>query len=213
MGPLTLVASKAGIRSLQFGVVDRSPLPASPELALPELALPGRVRPAHIRPEADAWQHLQTARGLLEIFFRGEPMALRGLAIDWFGHSPFSREVLGALSRVPWGSRTTYGALAAAVGRPQGARAVGQAMRSNPIPILIPCHRVLPATGGIGGFSGGVDLKQHLLKIEGWKVEGETMAETMAETMGETMGETMRSLQGTPLTPGPDRGSPLAPRH
>lgn len=81
--------------------------------------------------------------------------------------TPFASRVLHVLMRVPAGKVTTYGKLAAFVGNPKGARAVGWAVGHNPIPIVIPCHRVLPASGGIGNYGGGVALKRALLALEG----------------------------------------------
>jgi methylated-DNA-[protein]-cysteine S-methyltransferase len=80
---------------------------------------------------------------------------------------PFNAEVLGELARVPYGTTTTYGALAAKVGRPRAARAVGTVMNRNPIPIVLPCHRVVGANGSLTGYAGGLDRKLRLLQLEG----------------------------------------------
>lgn len=90
------------------------------------------------------------------------------LPLDLARTRPFQREVLLELVKVPYGQVVTYGELAALCGRPRAARAVGGAMRSNPLPIVVPCHRVLPSAGGLGGFGGRPELKQQLLEIEGW---------------------------------------------
>ena len=79
----------------------------------------------------------------------------------------FQKKVWKALQKIPFGRITTYGDLAKKVGAPKGARAVGSAMGKNPLPILVPCHRVLAQGGKIGGFSGGIALKEKLLSIEG----------------------------------------------
>jgi methylated-DNA-[protein]-cysteine S-methyltransferase len=79
----------------------------------------------------------------------------------------FNEEVLHELARVPYGVTTTYGALAAKVGRPNAARAVGTVMNRNPIPIVLPCHRVLGANGSLTGYAGGLDRKLQLLQLEG----------------------------------------------
>ena len=78
-----------------------------------------------------------------------------------------AREVLTATRRVPFGRTTTYGELAARIGKPKAARAVGNALGSNPIPIVIPCHRVLQAGGALGGYAGGLARKERLLTLEG----------------------------------------------
>ena len=75
--------------------------------------------------------------------------------------------MLGALARVGYGELTTYGTLAAEVGRPQAARAVGTVMNRNPIPIVLPCHRIVGANGSLTGYAGGLDVKLRLLQLEG----------------------------------------------
>jgi methylated-DNA-[protein]-cysteine S-methyltransferase len=86
--------------------------------------------------------------------------------IDLSLATPFAQRVLTKLCDVPFGELTTYGALAAAAGRPGGARAVGGAVGANPVPIVVPCHRVV-ASNGLGGFGGGLAMKRALLAIEG----------------------------------------------
>jgi len=87
--------------------------------------------------------------------------------VDLSAAPPFHAKVLRALARVSYGRTVTYGELAARVGRPHGARAVGQAMARNPVPLVIPCHRVVASGGGLGGYGGGLDLKRRLLDLEG----------------------------------------------
>src|SRR5579864_3336315 len=81
--------------------------------------------------------------------------------------APFQEAVLHELARVPYGSTDTYGALAAKVGRPRAARAVGTVMNRNPIPIVLPCHRVVGADGSLTGYAGGLHIKRALLELEG----------------------------------------------
>lgn len=81
--------------------------------------------------------------------------------------SPFLRDVFAALREIPYGATVTYGELAALAGHPAKARAVGQAMHRNPVPIFVPCHRVVPAGGGSGGWSGPTGWKERLLALEG----------------------------------------------
>ncbi|MBP5395068.1 MAG: methylated-DNA--[protein]-cysteine S-methyltransferase [Candidatus Methanomethylophilaceae archaeon] len=78
----------------------------------------------------------------------------------------FSKDVYAAMARIPYGSTVTYGALAEQSGHPKASRAVGSACRKNPLPIIIPCHRVVPAIGGIGNYSGPEGVKAYLLKLE-----------------------------------------------
>ena len=83
--------------------------------------------------------------------------------------SPFQLAVWYACKDIPYGHTCTYAALAEAAGYPGRARAVGQAMAANPLPLLIPCHRVIPASGGIGHYRGGADMTRGLLQLEGAK--------------------------------------------
>ncbi len=95
---------------------------------------------------------------------------LRDVKLDLSGFSPFGAKVARALRRVPPGKVVTYGELARKAGKPGAARAVGSVMAANPLPLLVPCHRVLPTGGGLGGYSakGGVALKARLLHGEGY---------------------------------------------
>src|SRR3954471_19191577 len=81
--------------------------------------------------------------------------------------APFHEAVLHELARVPYGRTETYGSLAAKVGRPNAARAVGTVMNRNPIPIVLPCHRIVGANGSLTGYAGGLDVKRALLELEG----------------------------------------------
>jgi methylated-DNA-[protein]-cysteine S-methyltransferase len=81
--------------------------------------------------------------------------------------APFHEAVLHELARVPYGRTETYGSLAAKVGRPNAARAVGTVMNRNPIPIVLPCHRVVGANGSLTGYAGGLHVKRALLELEG----------------------------------------------
>jgi methylated-DNA-[protein]-cysteine S-methyltransferase len=80
--------------------------------------------------------------------------------------APFHEDVLRELARVPYGHTDTYGHLAALVGRPKAARAVGTVMNRNPIPIVLPCHRIIGANGSLTGYAGGLDTKRRLLELE-----------------------------------------------
>ncbi|HSC35545.1 MAG TPA: methylated-DNA--[protein]-cysteine S-methyltransferase, partial [Thermodesulfobacteriota bacterium] len=86
--------------------------------------------------------------------------------IDVSEGTPFQKSVWKKLLDIPYGETATYGDVAERVGKPGAARAVGNAVGANPIPIVIPCHRVL-ASNGLGGYSGGIDIKKDLLRIEG----------------------------------------------
>ena len=100
---------------------------------------------------------------------RGEPIDLRFVALDEHGIDPFRRAVYAATRAIPSGSTATYGDIARAIGRPDGARDVGAALARNPFPIVVPCHRVVGADGRLTGFSapGGLATKRRMLELEG----------------------------------------------
>jgi methylated-DNA-[protein]-cysteine S-methyltransferase len=122
---------------------------------------------AHHPAPADAvWDEERCApvRAQLEEYFRGErdafdlPLAPAG--------TEFQRRVWDELVRIPFGETVDYGALAVRVGRPGAARAVGRANATNPIPIIVPCHRVIGANGSLTGYAGGMEAKRTLLDLE-----------------------------------------------
>jgi len=150
----------AGIRG-RAGRVERFCLPPQDADALErDLREPG---PARLNQTflADLQRAVQT-------YFQGDTVDFRPFALDLDDVSPFTRRVLDACRSVPYGQTLTYGGLALRAGCPGAARAVGGVMRRNPVPLLVPCHRILPSSGGVGGFSGpgGPRLKQRLLDLE-----------------------------------------------
>jgi len=121
------------------------------------------------RPPADDWiadsAPFRLAIGQLGEYFAGErrrfdlPLAPRG--------SEFQRRVWRALTEIPYGKTVSYGELARRIGKPSAARAVGLANGANPLPIIVPCHRVIGADGSLTGFGGGLPIKRKLLALEG----------------------------------------------
>jgi methylated-DNA-[protein]-cysteine S-methyltransferase len=109
---------------------------------------------------------IDEVRRELDEYFAGRRRHFE-LAPDLRGLSAFNQRVLTELARVDYGHTTTYGALAALTGNPRAARAVGTIMNRNPIPIVLPCHRVVGASGSLTGYAGGLDRKEHLLRLEG----------------------------------------------
>ena len=101
----------------------------------------------------------------LDEYFSGTRVGF-DLPIDWSLVPGFGRRVLRATARIPYGERASYGEVAALAGSPGGARAAGNALGSNPIPIVVPCHRVVRAGGALGGYTGGIDRKLMLLRVE-----------------------------------------------
>lgn len=103
--------------------------------------------------------------GQLREYFEGRRRVFE-LSLDLRG-SRFQKEVWDAVAAIPYGYTTTYGEIARLIGRPDASRAVGAANGQNPIPIVIPCHRVIGADGSLTGYGGGLPLKRHLLALEG----------------------------------------------
>jgi methylated-DNA-[protein]-cysteine S-methyltransferase len=115
---------------------------------------------------------LDKPRRELDEYFTGRRRRF-DLGLDWRLTQGFSRRVLRATGRIPYGSVSTYKRVASAAGSPRGSRAAGNALGSNPIPIIVPCHRVLHSGGGLGGYTGGIERKRLLLGVEGAAMTGE----------------------------------------
>ncbi|MHB1381071.1 MAG: methylated-DNA--[protein]-cysteine S-methyltransferase [Thermoleophilia bacterium] len=113
-------------------------------------------------------------RRLLEAYFRGVAVAfdLEAFPLRLEGISAFTLRVFRTLAATGPGEVISYASLAAAAGHPGAARAVGNAMAANPWPVIVPCHRVVRSDGGLGGFSCGVEWKQRLLELEGYRLAG-----------------------------------------
>ncbi len=110
---------------------------------------------------------LDVARRELEEYFEGRRRSF-DLPLDWqLASHGFYSKVLHELVRVPFGETVTYGQLAASAGNPRASRAAGTACGSNPIPVVVPCHRIVRAGGGIGNYGGGPEMKRFLLELEG----------------------------------------------
>ena len=132
---------------------------ASRDDALREVAEMGAVEPA---AEAEAGETARLVAALAE----GEPADLDGM-IDWDSVSGFRRAVMEEALRIPPGETRSYGWLAEKVGRPRAARAVGRVMATNPLPIVVPCHRVIGSDGSLRGYGAGLPMKEALLRAEG----------------------------------------------
>ena len=111
-------------------------------------------------------RRLDRVRGQLDEYFSGRRREF-DLDTDLSPVPAFQQQVLLALARVPFGEVTTYGGLAAKIGKPRAARAVGGALNRNPVPIVLPCHRVIGSTGSLVGYGGGLERKEALLRLEG----------------------------------------------
>lgn len=110
---------------------------------------------------------LDAPRRELDEFFAGRRQSFE-TPIDWqMTQTGFARRVLRATSRIPFGETASYKQVASRAGSPRGFRAAGNALGANPLPIVVPCHRVLHTGGGLGGYTGGLDRKRALLALEG----------------------------------------------
>lgn len=114
----------------------------------------------------EAPARLDAVRRELDEYFAGRRRDF-DLPVDLSLTAPFGRAVLEACARIPFGATSSYRAVAADAGRPSASRAAGNALGANPVPIIVPCHRVLRTGGGLGGYTGGVATKRHLLTLEG----------------------------------------------
>ncbi|HEY8432233.1 MAG TPA: methylated-DNA--[protein]-cysteine S-methyltransferase [Sandaracinaceae bacterium] len=156
IGPLWLAWTAEGLTMLRFGAEP----PPEGELRR-WMPGPAPVPDAPIPP---------LVRDVLTRYFAGEPVDPASLPVR-LGGTRFQRRVWEALRAVPRGAVRTYAGLAADVGSPRATRAVGMAMATNPIAIVVPCHRVVGTRLALGGYSGGLDRKRLLLELEGVKVE------------------------------------------
>ena len=153
LGPLTVIVTPRGLVRLSYpgeGITAQ----------LDELA--DRVSPRIL----EAPERTDAVRRQLDEYFDGARRTF-DITIDWRLVRGFAGNVLRATARIPFGGVSTYREVAAAAGSPNAYRAAGNALGSNPIPIVVPCHRVLHAGGGLGGYTGGLDRKRFLLRLEG----------------------------------------------
>jgi len=153
LGHLLLAATPAGLLRIAYSQPDTD------DAVLAELA--ARVSPRVLA----APRRLDRARRELEEYLAGRRRDF-GLDLDLRLMTAFAQRVLEATQAIPYGTTRTYRELATDAGSPRGFRAAGNALGSNPLPIVLPCHRVLPSTGGLGGYAGGPERKRALLAIE-----------------------------------------------
>jgi methylated-DNA-[protein]-cysteine S-methyltransferase len=152
-GELLLAATPRGL--VRVGLPEQEP-----DELLEDLA--ARVSPRVLESPAQ----LDEARRELELYFEGR-LTEFDLPLDWRLSHDFRRRVLRAINRIPYGQTRSYMQVAASAGNDRAVRAAGSACGSNPIPIVVPCHRVLRTGGGLGGYGGGLPMKRALLELEG----------------------------------------------
>lgn len=151
-GPLLLASTPRGLVRLAY-------IDDGEQAVLEELSR--RVSPRVLRSP----RKLDQPRRELDQYFEGARRRFE-VSLDWQLIHGFGRRILSATARVPYGSVSTYKEVAAQAGSPRAARAAGNALGANPLPIVLPCHRILHADGGLGGYTGGLDRKRLLLSIE-----------------------------------------------
>ena len=153
LGPLTVIVTGRGLVRLSYAheAIDEQ---------LDEVA--ARVSP-RVRASPE---RTDPVRRQLDEYFAGHRRRF-DVPIDWSLVRGFTGNVLRATARIPFGSVSSYREVAAEAGSPNAYRAAGNALGSNPIPIVVPCHRVLHAGGGLGGYTGGLERKRYLLHLEG----------------------------------------------
>jgi methylated-DNA-[protein]-cysteine S-methyltransferase len=152
-GPLLLAATPRGLVKLSLPGYD-------PEEALEDLA--ARVSPRLLEAPA----RLDRARRELDLYFEGK-LTEFDLPLDWQLSRDFRRRALRAIDRIPYGKTRSYTEIARSAGNERAVRAAGTACGANPIPIVVPCHRVLRSSGALGGYGGGLPMKEALLELEG----------------------------------------------
>jgi methylated-DNA-[protein]-cysteine S-methyltransferase len=154
VGGLLLAATPAGLARIAY--LDDE---AAQDAVIQDLAT--RISPRVLA----APRRLDDPRRELDEYFSGRRQRFE-CRLDWELMTDFARRIMAATAAIPYGSVSTYREVASLAGSPRGARAAGNALGSNPLPIVLPCHRVLHTGGGLGGYTGGVDRKRRLLAIE-----------------------------------------------
>lgn len=152
-GPLLLATTNRGLVRVGLPNQDADGL-------LVELA--NRVSPRVL----EAPSRLDPVRRELDLYFEGKLEHFE-LTLDWRLSKDFRRKVLRAIARIPYGQTRSYTQMATSAGNERAVRAAGTACGSNPIPIVVPCHRVLRTSGALGGYGGGLPMKEGLLRLEG----------------------------------------------
>ena len=152
-GPILLAATELGLVMVSLPAGD-------PDSALQRLS--SEVSPRVVEAPA----RLDQARRELDLYFAGRLREF-DLALDWQLSTGFRRKVLRATARIPYGETRSYTEMARSAGNERAQRAAGTALGANPIPIVVPCHRVLRTGGALGGYGGGLAMKEALLELEG----------------------------------------------
>jgi len=153
-GPLLVATTPKGLVKISFPVV------YDPDETLEELA--SRISPRVLEAPAK----LDDVRRQLDLYFEGRLHEF-DLPLDWQLTAGFRRKAQRAIARIPYGQTRSYTEIARSAGNERAVRAAGTACGANPIPIVVPCHRVLRSGGALGGYGGGLRMKEALLRMEG----------------------------------------------
>jgi methylated-DNA-[protein]-cysteine S-methyltransferase len=152
LGPLVVAATQRGLARVSYGDEDAVLLELAAKLSPRILESPAR---------------LDVARRELAEYFEGKRQTF-DLPLDWSLTRGFASKVLRQTARIPFGQTSTYAEVAGRAGSPRAVRAAGNALGANPMPVVVPCHRVLRTGGALGGYTGGIERKQFLLGLEGY---------------------------------------------
>jgi methylated-DNA-[protein]-cysteine S-methyltransferase len=169
IGPVNVAATERGVVAVEVLT------PLALFVSRLEVQVGGAIAPIAPHDGSRAAMRVDEVMAQLERYFAGQPEAF-DVDIDLGRSAGWDTTVLGGVRAIPWGEVSSYGRVAARIGRPGAARAVGGAVGRNPIGIVIPCHRVIAGDGTIGGYGGDwwggrerlLDVKRHLLELEGW---------------------------------------------
>lgn len=156
IGPLSFAAGEHGLQKIVFSSLDTL-MPASTD--------------SEILPSLDGYLTVNVVMSEMCEYLNGRRKEFSA-KIDWSTLGEFQKKVLEVNYSIPYGQVMTYGEIAEKIGHPGAARAVGAALGANPMPIVIPCHRVIGSDKGLRGYGGGMEIKAFLLNLEGHRVEG-----------------------------------------
>lgn len=155
LGPISFMATPLGVQRIAFA---------------PLSALRGLLTNQDAMPSWEAFDIVKRTVLELNEYFEGERKAFT-FAIDWCNLTDFQRRVLQKTSAIPYGKVLTYGAIAQQLDQPQAACAVGRALAANPLPVVVPCHRVIGSDHNLHGYLGGLERKTFLLRLEGHRIK------------------------------------------